>query len=126
MPQVTGWFNLLGQWAVTAGIDFTLASFLSTIILCGTGGANGGGWVASQSQVGVVEGFLVAAACVDGQLSVVMRCCLQLSISAPAHQLVPSQHCASGYHPSAAAGHRAVALPFFCRCNSLLTFGRPL
>ena len=49
--QVTGWFNLLGQWAVTAGIDFTLASFLSTIILCGTGGANGGGWVASQSQV---------------------------------------------------------------------------
>ena len=51
-PQVTGWFNLLGQWAVTAGIDFTLASFLSTIILCGTGGANGGGWVATQPQVG--------------------------------------------------------------------------
>lgn len=49
--QVTGWFNLLGQWAVTAGIDFTLASFLSTIILCGTGGANGGGWVATQPQV---------------------------------------------------------------------------
>ncbi|KAI7839985.1 hypothetical protein COHA_006306 [Chlorella ohadii] len=57
---VTGWFNLLGQWAVTAGIDFTLASFLSTIILCGTGGANGGGWVATQPQLlGIYAATLV-------------------------------------------------------------------
>lgn len=33
-----------GQFAVTAGIDFTLASFLSTIIQLGTGGANGERW----------------------------------------------------------------------------------
>ena len=39
---VTGYFNLLGQFAVTAGIDFTFAAFLSTIIMLGTGGAQGG------------------------------------------------------------------------------------
>ncbi|GAB4822974.1 hypothetical protein N2152v2_010020 [Parachlorella kessleri] len=34
---ITGWFNLLGQMAVTAGIDFGLATFLSTIITLSTG-----------------------------------------------------------------------------------------
>ncbi|PSC69717.1 amino-acid permease [Micractinium conductrix] len=48
---LTGWFNLLGQVAVTAGIDYTFASFLCTIIMLGTGGANGGGWVATQGQL---------------------------------------------------------------------------
>jgi hypothetical protein len=38
--SIPGWFNLLGQVAVTAGIDFTMASFLATIIQLGTGGAN--------------------------------------------------------------------------------------
>ncbi|EFN58316.1 hypothetical protein CHLNCDRAFT_142334, partial [Chlorella variabilis] len=58
---VTGWFNLLGQMAVTAGIDFTFAAFLSTIITLGTGGVNGEDpFVATQSQLlGIYAGTLV-------------------------------------------------------------------
>lgn len=38
---VTGWFNLLGQMAITAGITFTCAQFLTIFIMLATGGANG-------------------------------------------------------------------------------------
>eukprot|EP00887_Chlorella_sp_A99_P005312 scaffold1.g5312.t1 len=57
----TGWFNLLGQVAVTAGIDFTLANFLATIISLGTGGAQDeNAWVATQGQLlGIYAGVLV-------------------------------------------------------------------
>lgn len=34
---VTGWFNLLGQAAVTAGIDFTLANHLAAMWLLASG-----------------------------------------------------------------------------------------
>ncbi|KAF8390083.1 hypothetical protein HHK36_024604 [Tetracentron sinense] len=51
---LTGWFNIVGQWAVTTSIDFSLAQLLQVIILLGTGGRNGGGYEASKY---VVIGF---------------------------------------------------------------------
>ncbi|XP_078428380.1 amino-acid permease BAT1 homolog isoform X2 [Wolffia australiana] len=48
---ITGWFNIVGQWAVTASIDFSLAQLLAVIILLSTGGTNGGGYVASKYVV---------------------------------------------------------------------------
>ncbi|EOY00028.1 Bidirectional amino acid transporter 1 [Theobroma cacao] len=35
---LTGWFNIVGQWAVTASVDFSLAQLISVIILLSTGG----------------------------------------------------------------------------------------
>ena len=61
---VTGWFNLLGQVAVTAGIDFTLASFLATIITLGTGGVNGEGSVGAAGWGG--RGLGRTMVCVQG------------------------------------------------------------
>lgn len=57
---VTGYFNLIGQVAVTAGIDFTFAQFLCTIITLGTGGYNGeNSWIPTQGQLlGVYAGVL--------------------------------------------------------------------
>lgn len=51
---LTGWFNIVGQWAVTASIDFSLAQLIQVIILLSTGGKNGGGYEASKY---VVIGF---------------------------------------------------------------------
>ncbi|GMH15196.1 hypothetical protein Nepgr_017037 [Nepenthes gracilis] len=51
---LTGWFNIVGQWAVTASVDFSLAQLISVIILLSTGGKNGGGYEASKY---VVIGF---------------------------------------------------------------------
>ncbi|XP_024516104.1 amino-acid permease BAT1 homolog isoform X2 [Selaginella moellendorffii] len=51
---ITGWFNIVGQWAVTTSIDFSLATLLQVMVLLGTGGANGGGYYASKY---VVIGF---------------------------------------------------------------------
>ncbi|KAL5226369.1 hypothetical protein ABZP36_014634 [Zizania latifolia] len=45
---VTGWFNVVGQWATIASVDFSLAQLLQVIILLSTGGANGGGYMASK------------------------------------------------------------------------------
>ncbi|KAK1269232.1 hypothetical protein QJS04_geneDACA017594 [Acorus gramineus] len=39
---MTGWFNIVGQWAVTTSVDFSLAQLLQVIILLSTGGNNGG------------------------------------------------------------------------------------
>ncbi|CAL4998206.1 unnamed protein product [Urochloa decumbens] len=44
----TGWFNIVGQWASTTSIDFSLAQLVQVIILLATGGANGGGYLASK------------------------------------------------------------------------------
>ncbi|GLT91879.1 hypothetical protein SLE2022_097410 [Rubroshorea leprosula] len=38
---LTGWFNIVGQWAVTASVDFSLAQLIQVIILLSTGGKNG-------------------------------------------------------------------------------------
>ncbi|GJN16761.1 hypothetical protein PR202_gb03782 [Eleusine coracana subsp. coracana] len=48
---ITGWFNIVGQWACTASVDFSLAQLIQVMILLGTGGANGGGYVASKYVV---------------------------------------------------------------------------
>ncbi|KAG8053965.1 hypothetical protein GUJ93_ZPchr0001g31574 [Zizania palustris] len=48
---VTGLFNVVGQWATIASVDFSLAPLLQVIILLSTGGANGGGYMASKYTV---------------------------------------------------------------------------
>ncbi|XP_004497027.1 amino-acid permease BAT1 homolog [Cicer arietinum] len=45
---ITGWFNIVGQWAVTTSVDFSLAQFIQVIILLSTGGKNGGGYEGSK------------------------------------------------------------------------------
>ena len=48
---------MLGQIAVTASIDYTLANQLAAMILLGTGGADGGGRVLTSAQLlGVYAG----------------------------------------------------------------------
>ena len=47
----TGWFNLLGQVAVTAAIEYSLANHLACMIVLGTGGADNGGHVVTQGQL---------------------------------------------------------------------------
>ncbi|KAK9276930.1 hypothetical protein L1049_006468 [Liquidambar formosana] len=57
---ITGWFNIVGQWAVTTSIDFSLAELIQVIILLGTGGKNGGGYEASKYVViGLHGGILL-------------------------------------------------------------------
>ncbi|KAK7280417.1 hypothetical protein RJT34_25481 [Clitoria ternatea] len=48
---ITGWFNIVGQWAVTTSVDFSLAQLIQVIILLSTGGKNGGGYEASKYVV---------------------------------------------------------------------------
>ncbi|KAL8150716.1 hypothetical protein V2J09_020524 [Rumex salicifolius] len=47
----TGWFNIVGQWAVTTSVDYSLAELIQVIILLCTGGKNGGGYEASKYMV---------------------------------------------------------------------------
>jgi len=39
------------QWACTTSVDFSLAQFIQVIVLLSTGGANGGGYLASKYVV---------------------------------------------------------------------------
>ncbi|XP_021312634.1 amino-acid permease BAT1 homolog isoform X1 [Sorghum bicolor] len=48
---LTGWFNVVGQWAVTTSVDYSLAQLIQVIILLATGGKNGGGYLASKYVV---------------------------------------------------------------------------
>ncbi|TKW18804.1 hypothetical protein SEVIR_5G455800v4 [Setaria viridis] len=48
---ITGWFNIVGQWACTTSVDFSLAQLIQVMILLSTGGANGGGYLASKYVV---------------------------------------------------------------------------
>ncbi|KAF7021219.1 hypothetical protein CFC21_034204 [Triticum aestivum] len=48
---LTGWFNIVGQWAVTTSVDYSLAQLIQVIILLSTGGNNGGGYLASKYEV---------------------------------------------------------------------------
>ncbi|PWZ11284.1 Amino-acid permease BAT1 [Zea mays] len=48
---ITGWFNVVGQWAVTTSVDYSLAQLIQVIILLATGGKTGGGYVASKYMV---------------------------------------------------------------------------
>ncbi|KAI3453073.1 hypothetical protein Pfo_009736 [Paulownia fortunei] len=56
---ITGWFNIVGQWAVTTSVDFSLAQLIQVIILLGTGGKNGGGYVASKYVVIAFHGGIL-------------------------------------------------------------------
>nr|XP_023927079.1 amino-acid permease BAT1 homolog isoform X1 [Quercus suber]XP_023927080.1 amino-acid permease BAT1 homolog isoform X2 [Quercus suber] len=56
---ITGWFNIVGQWAVTTSIDYSLAQLISVIILLSTGGNNGGGYVASKYVVICFHGAIL-------------------------------------------------------------------
>nr|CAB3479411.1 unnamed protein product [Digitaria exilis] len=56
---VTGWFNIVGQWAATTSIDFSLAQLVQVIVLLGTGGLNGGGYMASKYVVLTMYGAIL-------------------------------------------------------------------
>ncbi|CAO1940902.1 unnamed protein product [Urochloa humidicola] len=56
---VTGWFNIVGQWAGTTSADFSLAQLIQVIILLATGGANGGGYMASKYVVLAIYGAIL-------------------------------------------------------------------
>ncbi|URD88418.1 Amino acid permease [Musa troglodytarum] len=59
-------FNIVGQWAVTTSVDFSLAQLLQVIILLSTGGNNGGGYLASKYVViGFHGGILLVHAIIN-------------------------------------------------------------
>ncbi|CAM0885242.1 unnamed protein product [Alopecurus aequalis] len=55
---ITGWY-VLAQWAGTTSVDFSLAQLIQVIILLGTGGANGGGYLASKYVVLAIYGLVL-------------------------------------------------------------------
>ncbi|KAI3858783.1 hypothetical protein MKX03_033736 [Papaver bracteatum] len=56
---LTGWFNIVGQWAVTTSVDFSLAQLIQVMILLSTGGVNGGGYQASKYVVIALHGGIL-------------------------------------------------------------------
>ncbi|KAI8573017.1 hypothetical protein RHMOL_Rhmol01G0246500 [Rhododendron molle] len=52
-------FNIVGQWAVTTSVDFSLAQLIQVIILLSTGGKNGGGYTASRYVVIAIHGGIL-------------------------------------------------------------------
>ncbi|XP_020267431.1 amino-acid permease BAT1 homolog isoform X2 [Asparagus officinalis] len=56
---MTGWFNIVGQWAVTTSVDFSLAQLIQVIILLATGGNHGGGYLASKYVVIAFHGGIL-------------------------------------------------------------------
>ncbi|OIW06956.1 hypothetical protein TanjilG_18344 [Lupinus angustifolius] len=56
---ITGWFNIVGQWAVTTSVDYSLAQLVQVIILLSTGGKNGGGYKASKYVVIALHGGIL-------------------------------------------------------------------
>ncbi|MED6221197.1 Mitochondrial branched-chain amino acid (BCAA) aminotransferase [Stylosanthes scabra] len=52
-------FNIIGQWAVTTSVDFSLAQLIQVIVLLSTGGKNGGGYEASKYVVIVIHGGIL-------------------------------------------------------------------
>ncbi|CAF2090867.1 unnamed protein product [Brassica rapa subsp. narinosa] len=56
---LTGWFNIVGQWAVTASVDFSLAQLIQVIVLLSTGGKNGGGYQGSDYVVIGIHGGIL-------------------------------------------------------------------
>jgi hypothetical protein len=47
------------QWAGTTSVDFSLAQLVQVIILLGTGGRNGGGYMASKYVVLAIYGAIL-------------------------------------------------------------------
>ncbi|KAJ0667428.1 putative amino acid/polyamine transporter I [Helianthus annuus] len=56
---LTGWYNIVGQWAVTTSVNFSLAQLIGVIILLSTGGQNEGGYVASKYMILVIHAGLL-------------------------------------------------------------------
>ncbi|XP_073301477.1 amino-acid permease BAT1 homolog isoform X2 [Primulina huaijiensis] len=56
---ITGWFNIVGQWAVTTSVDYSLAQLIQVIILLSTGGKNRGGYEASKYVVILIHGVIL-------------------------------------------------------------------
>ena len=53
-----GWFNLLGQIALTSVIAYTMANQVASMVLLGTGGALAGGHVISPAELlGIYAGM---------------------------------------------------------------------
>ncbi|XP_059452021.1 amino-acid permease BAT1 homolog isoform X1 [Corylus avellana] len=67
---LTGWFNIVGQWAVTTSVDFSLAELIQVIILLSTGGKNGGGYEASKYVVIGIHGVILLLHAIINSLSI--------------------------------------------------------
>ncbi|KAJ1274082.1 hypothetical protein BS78_05G035300 [Paspalum vaginatum] len=67
---ITGWFNIVAQWAGTASVDFSLAQLIQVIILLGTGGSSGGGYVASKYAVFAFHAGILLSHAVINSLSI--------------------------------------------------------
>uniref|UniRef100_A0A1D1YJJ7 Putative amino-acid permease C15C4.04c n=1 Tax=Anthurium amnicola TaxID=1678845 RepID=A0A1D1YJJ7_9ARAE len=67
---LTGWFNIVGQWAVTTSVDFSLAQLLQVIILLSTGGKNGEGYSASKYVVICFHGGILLMHALLNSLSI--------------------------------------------------------
>ncbi|KAJ3694090.1 hypothetical protein LUZ60_009570 [Juncus effusus] len=67
---ITGWFNIIGLFAGTTSINFSLAQLLQVIILLSTGGANGGGYMASKYMVIGFHGLILVSQGLINSLSI--------------------------------------------------------
>ncbi|KAF8707166.1 hypothetical protein HU200_030411 [Digitaria exilis] len=67
---ITGWFNIVGQWAGTASIDFSLAQLIQVIVLLSTGGNNGGGYLASKYVVFAFHAMILLSHATINSLSI--------------------------------------------------------
>ncbi|PVH33549.1 hypothetical protein PAHAL_8G021500 [Panicum hallii] len=67
---ITGWFNIVGQWAGTASIDFSLAQLIQVIVLLSTGGNNGGGYLASKYVVFAFHAAILLSHAIINSLSI--------------------------------------------------------
>ncbi|XP_027097759.1 amino-acid permease BAT1 homolog isoform X2 [Coffea arabica] len=67
---ITGWFNIVGQWAVTTSVDFSLAQLIRVIILLSTGGTSGGGYEASKYVVIAIHAAILLSHAVLNSLPI--------------------------------------------------------
>ncbi|XP_043696295.1 amino-acid permease BAT1 homolog [Telopea speciosissima] len=67
---LTGWFNIVGQWAVTTSVDYSLAQLIQVILLLSTGGKNGGGYQASKYIVIAIHGGILLVHAIINSLSI--------------------------------------------------------
>ncbi|KAL3702105.1 hypothetical protein R1sor_020127 [Riccia sorocarpa] len=67
---ITGWFNVIGQWAMTTSVDYSLATLMRVIILLSTGGGNGGGYYANKYVVVLFHGGLLFVHALINSLSI--------------------------------------------------------
>ncbi|XP_044494431.1 amino-acid permease BAT1 homolog isoform X1 [Mangifera indica] len=66
----TGWFNIVGQWAVTTSVDFSLAQMLQVIILLSTGGKSGGGYESPKYVVIAFHGAILLSHAIINSLPI--------------------------------------------------------